>query len=47
MAQLYPDFSLPLSLGVQSSMVHELFAADSLAVQLVRSAAQPLYYAGG
>ncbi|WP_428374680.1 efflux transporter outer membrane subunit [Lichenicoccus sp.] len=45
-AQLYPDFSLPLSLGVQSSMIHELFAADSLAFQLVLSAAQPLYHGG-
>ena len=45
-AQLYPDFSLPLSLGLQSSMVHELFAADSLAFQLVLSAAQPLYHGG-
>ncbi len=45
-AQLYPDFSLPLSLGLQSSMIHELLAADSLAFQLVLSAAQPLYHGG-
>ncbi len=45
-AQLYPDFSLPLSLGVQSSMVHELLAADSLAFQLVLSAAEPIYHGG-
>ena len=45
-AQLYPDFSLPLSIGLQSSMIHELFAADSLAFQLVLSAAQPLFHGG-
>ena len=45
-ASLYPDFSLPLSLGLQSSMVHELFTADSLAFQLVLSAAQPIYRGG-
>ena len=45
-AELYPDFSLPLSIGLQSSMLHELFAADSLAFQLVLSAAQPLYHGG-
>lgn len=45
-ASLYPDFSLPLSLGLQSSMIHELFMADSLAFQLVLSAVQPLYHGG-
>ena len=45
-ASLYPDFSLPLSFGLQSSMIHELLAADSLAFQLVLSAAQPLYHGG-
>jgi NodT family efflux transporter outer membrane factor (OMF) lipoprotein len=45
-ASLYPDFSLPLSLGLQSSMIHELFMADSLAFQFVLSATQPLYHGG-
>ena len=45
-ASLYPDFSLPLSIGLQSSMIHELFMADSLAFQLVLSAAQPIYHGG-
>ena len=45
-ASLYPDFSLPLSFGLQSSMIHELLAADSLAFQLVLSAAQPIYRGG-
>ncbi len=45
-ASLYPDFSLPLSIGVQSSMIHELLAADSLAFQFVLSATQPLYHGG-
>ena len=45
-ASLYPDFSLPLSIGLQSSMVHELLQADSLAFQLVLSAAQPIYHGG-
>ena len=45
-ASTYPDFSLPLSLGLQSSMIHELLTADSLAFQLVLSAAQPIYHGG-
>lgn len=45
-ASLYPDFSLPLSIGLQSSMIHELLAADSLAFQFVLSAAQPIYHGG-
>lgn len=45
-AQLYPDFTLPLSIGLQSSMIHELLAADSLAFQLVLSAAEPIYHGG-
>ena len=45
-ASLYPDFSLPLSIGLQSSMIHELLAADSLAFQFVLSATQPLYHGG-
>jgi len=45
-AQLYPDFSLPLSFGLQSSMIHELMQADSLAFQFVLSIAQPIYQGG-
>lgn len=45
-ASLYPDFSLPLSIGLQSSMIHELLSADSLAFQFVLSAAQPIYHGG-
>jgi len=45
-ASLYPDFSLPLSIGLQSSMIHELLMADSLAFQLVLSVAQPIYHGG-
>ena len=45
-ASLYPDFSLPLSLGLQSSMIHELLSADSLAFQFVLSAAQPITHGG-
>ncbi len=45
-ASLYPDFSLPLSFGLQSSMIHELLAADSLAFSLLLSAAQPIYHGG-
>ncbi len=46
MASLYPDFSLPLSLGLQSSMIHELLSADSLAFQFVLSATQPITHGG-
>ena len=45
-ASLYPDFSLPLSLGLQSSMIHELLSADSLAFQFVLSAVQPITHGG-
>ncbi len=45
-ASLYPDFSLPLSIGLQSSMIHELLSADSLAFQFLLSAAQPIYRGG-
>lgn len=45
-AELYPDFSLPLAFGLQSSMVHELFQADSLMFQFVLSIAQPISQGG-
>lgn len=45
-AQLYPSFVLPLSFTPQSSMVHELFTASSLAWSLVLQVSAPLFHGG-
>ncbi len=45
-AQLYPSFTLPLSLTPQSSMIHELFTASSLAWSLLIEASIPVYHGG-
>ncbi len=45
-AQLYPDVTVPLSFTPQSSMVHELFTAASLAWSVLLAASAPLYHGG-
>lgn len=45
-AQLYPSFTLPLSFTPQSSMVHELFTASSLAWSLLIQASIPVWHGG-
>ncbi|WP_419727732.1 efflux transporter outer membrane subunit [Lichenicola sp.] len=45
-AQLYPDVVLPLSFTPQSSMIHELFTASSLAWSLLLQASVPIYHGG-
>ncbi len=45
-AQLYPSFTLPLSFTPQSSMIHELFTASSLAWSLLLEASIPVWHGG-
>jgi len=46
-AQLYPDFTIPLSFTPQASMVHELFTASSLVWSALLQASIPVYHGGG
>ncbi len=45
-AQLYPNFTLPLSFTPQASMIHELFTASSLAWSLLLEASIPIWHGG-
>jgi len=45
-AQLYPDFTIPLSFTPQSSMLHELLTSSSLAWSLLLQSSIPLWHGG-